>query len=256
MYIDSHTHISKYDYNNIDEVIQNALNNNVKYLIVSCCSVNTINEGLELIEKYNNIFLTIGLHPEEINNYTNNDLDYIRKLAKNTKKIVGIGEIGLDYHYEKDSKNQQIELFEKQLRIAKELNMPIVIHTRDATLDTINILSKHNLKGIIHCFNGSKETLKKYIDMGYYIGIGGVITFKNSNLGYIIKDLDINKIMLETDSPYLTPEPYRGTKNESKNIPIIAKKLSEIKKISLEEVEKNTSQNAIRLFNLEKIIYK
>lgn len=254
MYIDSHTHISSEYYENIDKIIENSVNNNVKYLIVSCCSKKSIEEGIELIKKYNNIFLTIGLHPDEANYYCDKDIQYIKKIASTYDKVVGIGEIGLDYHYEKETKNKQKELFEKQLALAEELKMPVVIHTREATLDTINILKKYNVKGVIHCFSGSVETLQEYLKLGYSIGIGGVVTFKNSNLGKTIKDVELEKILLETDSPYLSPEPFRGKTNESKNIPIIAKKISEIKNKSLKDVETQTVKNTMELFNLHEFI--
>ncbi len=252
MYIDTHTHLSSEDYDDIDSVVNNAINNDVCYLIVSCCSKKSIIEGLSLLEKYNNIFLSIGFHPSEIFDYSLDDLKWLESLIKNNKRIVAIGEIGLDYHYadNKDVIEKQKELFIKQLNIAKRTNKPVVIHTRDATKDTLDILKKYNLKGIIHCFSGSIETAKEYIKQGYLLGVGGVITFKNSKLPTVVSKIPLEKIVLETDSPYLTPEPFRGTKNESKNIPIIAEKISKIKEESISNIANTTTQNVITLFDL------
>ena len=188
MYIDSHTHLSKKDYLSIDEVIKRAKDENVDYLIVSCCSMDDILEGQELIKKYKNIFLTIGLHPSESDNYNDNDLEKIKELVTSNKRIIGIGEIGLDYYYGKENIDKQKELFKKQLILAKELNKPVVIHSRDAVLDTQNILKEIGVKGVIHCFTGSLEVANWYINNGYLIGIGGVLTFKNSKLSSVVEN--------------------------------------------------------------------
>ena len=254
MYIDSHLHLSSSDYSNINDVVNNALANDVGYLVISCCTLNDIDEGIKIINKYENVFMCIGLHPSEISSFNDENIKYIEETIKNNKKIVAVGEIGLDYYYGKDTKEKQIELFISQLEIASKLNMPVVIHTRDAVKDTIEILKKYNLKGVIHCFNGSLETAREYISLGYLLGIGGVITFKNSNLPLVISLLDINNLVLETDSPYLSPEPYRGKQNEPKNIPIIAKKISDIKGVSPDEVAFITSNNVIQLFDLKKFM--
>ncbi|MGN1270429.1 MAG: TatD family hydrolase [Clostridia bacterium] len=252
MYIDTHTHLSCEDYEDIDSVVKNAMENDVKYLIVSCCSKKTIIEGLELLDKYKNIFLSIGFHPSEISSYSLNDLEWIESLVEHNKRIVAIGEIGLDYHYadNKDIIEKQKKLFIEQLNIAKRTHKPVIIHTRDATKDTIDILKKYDLKGVIHCFSGSIETAKEYIKQGYLLGIGGVVTFKNSKLSLVVSNIPLEKIVLETDSPYLTPEPFRGTKNESKNIPLIAEKVAQIKEEPISNVANITTQNAIRLFDL------
>ena len=247
MYIDTHCHLTSEDYDDIDLVIKENIDNNVSKIIVSGCDMESIKEGLILSKKHPSVYLTLGFHPSEVNNY---DLDYL-KGELNNPKVVGLGEIGLDYHYGKEDINKQKDLFRKQLDIATELNIPVVIHSRDATKDTINILKEYNLKGVIHCFSGSLETAKEYIKMGYLLGIGGVVTFKNSKLYKVVEGVSLENIVLETDSPYLTPEPDRGKKNSSKYIPIIAKKVSEIKKISEEKVMKTTTDNATKLFDLK-----
>ena len=175
----------------------------------------------------------------------------MKELIQKNKKIVGIGEIGLDYHYGKDNINLQKDLFEKQLSMAEELNLPVVIHSRDAVKDTIDILKKYKVKGIIHCFSGSLEVANIYISMGFKLGIGGVLTFKNSKLSNVIEKISLENIVLETDSPYLTPEPFRGKTNSSKYIPIIAQKIADIKDISLQSVSTTTLENTYNLFDLD-----
>lgn len=254
MYIDSHTHLSSEYYNDINEIINRANKNKVKYLIVSCCSISEIKEGLKYIDKYQNIFLTIGLHPQESENYADGDIKWIEKLIKNNNRIIGIGEIGLDYYYGKETSSEQKKLFITQLELAEKLSYPVVIHTRDATEDTLNILKNYKLNGIIHCFNGSIETANQYIKLGYKLGIGGVLTFKNSKLSTVIEKVSLSSIVLETDSPYLTPEPFRGKKNEPKNIPIIAEKIANLKGLRIEEVENQTTNNVVTIFDLKNIL--
>ncbi len=249
MFIDTHLHFSNDD--NIDLILKKCLTNNVSHLIISGCDKEGIISACEIIKNYPNIFATIGFHPSEANNIQDEDLKWLEQLIIDNKKIVGLGEIGLDYYYGKENKHQQIELFEKQLILAQKLNMPVVIHTRDAFQDTYDLLKKYHLTGIIHCFNGSIEVANLYIKLGYSLGIGGVITFKNSNLKDVISQIDLHNLVLETDSPYLSPEPYRGQVNSPSNIPIIANKVAETKKITIEEVEKITSDNAREIFDLD-----
>ena len=251
MYIDTHCHLSRDDYDDIDLVIKENRNNQIDKIIVSCCDKESIIEGLAISLNYEEVFLTLGYHPSEANDINENDLLELENHLNNESKVVGIGEIGLDYHYGKEDIERQKWLFRKQLEIAQKLSLPVVIHSRDATLDTINILMEYpDVKGDIHCFSGSIETAEKYISMGYKLGIGGVVTFKNSNLYKVVETVGIDNIILETDSPYLTPEPFRGKKNSSKYIPYIAKKIADILSITAEEVGFRTSKNAINLFDL------
>lgn len=250
MYIDTHCHISKNYYDDITEVITDSKNNGLDKIIISCCAVDDIEESLNIINNYDNVYATFGYHPDQIDKVCDDDLKKLETLIKTNQKIVGIGEIGLDYHYGTD-KEKQKNLFKEQLKIAQRLNLPVVIHSRDATKDTIDILKMFNVSGVIHCFSGSLETANIYISMGYKLGIGGVLTFKNSKLYKVIENINLENIVLETDSPYLTPEPYRGKTNSSKYIPIIAKKLAEIKKVSIEEVAKITTNNAYLTFDLK-----
>ena len=250
MFIDTHCHISKEDYDNIDEIIKNAKNNNVQKLIICGCDKKGIKEAIEISKKYEDIYLEIGYHPSEANITTDEDLEELKELVKNNNKVVAIGEIGLDYHWEKDNKEKQKELFRKQIDIAKELDLPVVIHSRDAYQDTYDILKETKHRGDIHCFSGSLESAKEYIKIGFYIGIGGVLTFKNTNLKETVKELPIDKILLETDSPYLAPTPHRGEKNEPKYIPLIAEELAKQRGLDIKEIEKITTANAKRLFNI------
>lgn len=251
MYIDTHCHLSREDYDDIDKVIEENKNANVDKIVVSGCSRESIEEVMDLKDKYDMVYVTIGYHPEYADTVTESDLDYLKSLL-GEKKVVGIGEIGLDYHYTKDNKDKQIWLFEEQLKIAEEFNLPVVIHSRDATMDTINTLKKYKVKGIIHCFSGSLETANIYISMGFLLGIGGVVTFKNSKLKDVVKELSLESIVLETDSPYLTPVPFRGKINSSKYLEFIANFIADIKNISVDELAEITSRNASSLFDFNR----
>ena len=251
MYIDTHCHLSGEDYDDIDKVIKDNREAGIDKIIISGCTRDTIIESLELISKYPDVYATIGYHPSEVSITTEDDLKLLEEQIKN-KKVVGIGEIGLDYHYGKEDIEEQKSLFRKQMDMAKRNNLPVVIHSRDATADTIEILSEYpEVKCDIHCFSGSLETARIYISMGYMLGIGGVVTFKNSNLYKVIEEIGLSNIIIETDAPYLTPEPYRGQQNSSKYVPYVSKKLAEILKISEEEVAEITSKNAYSLFDLK-----
>ena len=251
MYIDTHCHLSREDYDDIDKVIEGNKNANVDKIVVSGCSRESIEEVMDLKDRYDMVYVTIGYHPEYADTVTESDLDYLKSLL-GEKKIIGIGEIGLDYHYTKENKDKQIWLFEEQLKIANAFNLPVVIHSRDATMDTINTLKKYKVKGIIHCFSGSLETANIYISMGFLLGIGGVVTFKNSKLKDVVKEVPLESIVLETDSPYLTPVPFRGKINSSKYLEFIANFIADIKNISVDELAEITSRNASSLFDFNR----
>ena len=252
MLIDTHCHLSREDYDDIDLVINENRENGVGKIIVSACTKDSILECLEYIKKYDDVYLTIGFHPSETETYTNEEINFLRDTVKNNKKIVGIGEIGLDYHYGKDDQLKQIEMFIDQMHLAQELGLPVVIHSRDATEDTIKILKEFpKVTGVIHCFSGSVETAKIYVKMGYKIGIGGVVTFSNSKLFEVVEAIGIKNIVLETDSPYLTPVPFRGKKNSSKYLKYVAEKICNILEISVENVSLETTENACSVFDLD-----
>ena len=247
MLIDTHCHLNKADYENVDDIIKNM--NGI--MIASGCSDESNKEVLELIEKYPNVYGTIGIHPEEVNKVTEESFKIIEANINNPK-IVAIGEIGLDYYWVKDNKESQKELFEKQLLLATKYNKPIIVHSRDSIQDTYDILKKYKLKGSIHCFNSSIEMAKEFIKLGYKLGIGGVVSFKNAQkLQEIVKKIDLKYMLLETDSPYLTPEPYRGRRNEPSNVLYVAKKIAELKNVKLDEILKITNDTAIEIFDLK-----
>jgi TatD DNase family protein len=249
MYIDTHCHLLKEDFENIDEVV-NKLENN--YAIVSGAEIGNNEEVLELVKKYPNIYGTIGLHPSEASKYTDKDILFIEKNLTN-EKIVGIGEIGLDYHYGKEDANKQKELFIKQLDLARKYKLHVTIHSRDALLDTYQIIKEYkDLKITYHCYSYSLEHAKELLKLNVKFGIGGVLTFKNSKvLKEVVKEIPLSNLMLETDSPYLAPEPIRGTKNIPSNVKIVAEKIAEIKNVPYEMVLKTTFNNAIYQFDLK-----
>lgn len=249
MFTDTHCHLFKEYYENINVILEEAKNNNVNRYIVAGCNKESNIEMMDIINKFDNVYVNIGIHPEDVDTYSNNDLEYIKENLKNTK-VIGIGEIGLDYYYTKENKEKQIELFEKQLKIAEENNMPVVVHSREATKDTIYILKKYKVKGVIHSFSGSLETAKIYIKMGFLLGVNGVITFKNCNIKDVIKEVGLDNIILETDSPYLTPHPYRGKQNSPKYILEIAKYVSDLYGISVDDLAKITNYNIKRIFDI------
>ena len=222
----------------------------ISKMIISACTFETLDEALSISKKNDCVYVTLGFHPSEALVIDDAKLKLLAEKLQDDK-VVGVGEIGLDYHYGKDMRDLQIELFERQLSLAQELNLPVVIHSRDATLDTINTLKKYKVKGIIHCFSGSLEIAKEYVSLGYKLGIGGVVTFSNSKLSDVVAEIGLENIVLETDSPYLTPVPFRGKKNSSKYIYLVAKKISEIYSVSLDEVAKITTDNSLSLFDLK-----
>lgn len=240
--IDTHCHLDNLE--NIDEIV-----NTFDGIIITSGYDDKSNlKVLELVSKYKNVYGTLGIHPEEASDEYN--LNIIESNLLNPK-IVAIGEIGLDYHYIKDNKIKQQQLFMKQLDLATKYSLPVIVHSRDSISDTYNILSKYKLKGSIHCFSSSIEMAQSFIKLGYKIGVGGVITFKNAKkLVNVINKIDIKDILIETDSPYLSPEPYRGKTNKPHNVYYVSKKISEIKNIEIKDVINITNQNAKNLFNI------
>lgn len=248
MMIDTHCHLDYEDYDDLEEVI-NKMGNNI--IIVSGASGQGNKQVIELCNRHKNIYGTIGIHPEEIDENIEKNLNFIEENINNPK-IVGIGEIGLDYYWGRDKKELQKKYFKIQLELAKKYNKCAVIHSRDAIEETYEILKESGHKTVnIHCFSGSLEMARKFIKLGYSLGIGGVVTFKNAaKLKEVVKNIDLSHFLLETDSPYLTPEPYRGKKNEPYNIYYVAKEIAKIKNISQDEVFEVTTRNAIRQFDL------
>jgi TatD DNase family protein len=255
MIIDSHCHL---DYepliNNIDQVLLNAKRNNVSHLLTIGTSVESSIKVLEIIEKYENIYGAIGIHP---NSTTGNstDLEKILTLKKKSKKIIAFGETGLDYFYKRSEKKDQIISFEKHIEFSINEDVPVIIHTRDADADTISIIKKYynKTKFLIHCFTGNLEFARNLLSLGCFISFSGIITFKKSTeLREVVKFVPLEKMLIETDSPYLSPDPYRGRSNEPANVKIIAENISKIKEVSYEEIAKLTTENFKKLFFDEK----
>ena len=248
MYTDTHCHIFKENYEDVDFILKNLEKNNIKRIIINGYDNNTNKEVINLINKYNNVYGSLGIHPSEIDDYNKESLDFIIDNINNPK-IVAVGEIGLDYYRNKETKVKQIKLFEEMLKIAERYNKPIIVHNRQATDDMLKILKKYNLKGIMHSFSGSIETANEYIKLGYKLGINGIITFKNTNLRNVIEQISIKDILLETDSPYLSPEPLRGKPNEPKNLAYIAKQISKTKNIKEEKLSEKLEKNLNDIFD-------
>lgn len=247
MFIDTHCHIS---FDKRKEYVCNAKKENVQILINASEDLESSKVAVQMANEIPEVFACIGVHPEYASLFDKKTISEFEKLISNDK-VVAIGEIGLDYYYGKESRDEQISVFKLFLDLASRYNLPVVIHSRDAYLDTINILKEYDLKGVIHCFSSSYEVGMEYIKLGYFLGIGGVLTFKNSKLSETVKKLPLSNILLETDSPFLAPHPFRGKENESKYIPIIAQDLAFHTGKTVEEIMDITTQNARKLFNLK-----
>lgn len=253
--IDTHSHIYLDDFKiDFDETIQRAKANKVVKILLPNIDVASVAQINELVAKDKNYFIPMmGIHPTSVDADFKKNLEIILT-QENLKNICAIGEIGLDYYWSTDFKSEQIEAFEYQINFAKERNLPIAIHCRDAFDDILDILEKNfddKLKGVLHCFTGNLAQAERLIAMGFYLGIGGVLTYKNSGLDKVIENIDLQHLILETDSPYLTPVPFRGKRNESSYTIYIVQKLAEVKNVSQEVVCAETTQNAIKLFNLK-----
>ena len=244
--IDSHAHILNEYYDNIDDLIKELKDKNIVSVVDAASNYNESLEIIELSKKYRDFIIpAIGIHPECIND---EKVDNIEKLIKGNN-IKAIGEIGLDYYWNKDNKEEQKKMFIDQIELAKKYNLPVIVHTRDSIQDCFDILKEHRVKGVLHCFTGSYEMAKEFIKYGYKLGIGGVLTFKNSKLYEVVEKIDLKDILIETDSPYLSPEPFRGKQNNPSNVYYVAKRIAEIKNISIEEVIDITAKNARELFD-------
>ena len=256
---DSHSHYNdeKFDIDR-EEIIKETLSNGVSNFIVAGYNIEGSKKALEIVSKYEELYAIAGISPNDVENIeTENDMsrcvNEIKKIASN-KKVVAIGEIGLDYYWNKDNKEIQKEMFIKQIELANKLNLPIVIHTREAVADTLEILKIHNVnkKGIFHCCPLNRELVKEALKLDFYISLSGVITFKNvKNADEIINLVPEDKLLIETDSPYLAPEPVRGTRNNSMNVKYVAEKIAKVKNKTIEEIADLTNQNAKRIFRIK-----
>ena len=247
--IDSHAHLFNEYYDDIQAVLDRASEAGITKVVNAADTIESCKEVIKHAEEYDNYYFCLGIHPENVNE-DRNELVRLIEENKDNPKFVAIGEIGLDYYWTKDNKEEQIDLLRFQLDLAKKYNKPVVIHSREATKDTIDILGEYDVPVYIHCFSGSKETADIYIKRGYYIGVGGVVTFKNANIKDVIKDIPLDNLLLETDAPYLAPEPFRGKTNEPAYVKNICEFIASLKNVDCEEVEQKTTKNATKLFSI------
>lgn len=252
MYFDTHTHLDDEKFEQDRElVIQMIQDEGVSLAVNVGSDLASSKQSLALAEQYDFIYAAVGIHPSEVGNMQDADLDTLAKMASH-EKAVAIGEIGLDYHYDEPARDVQKIWFEKQLRLAQELSMPYIIHDRDAHQDTMDILKKVGyFNGVMHCFSGSCEMAKAALDMGLYISIAGQVTFKNApKVQEVAKMVPIDRLFIETDSPYLTPEPYRGERNHSANVRFTCEKIAELKGVSKEMLASATLENGKKFYGI------
>lgn len=252
MIVDTHMHIFEAKYDDIrEDVINEALCFDVKIMIAVGYDYQSSLRAIALANKYDFIYCAVGLHPSEVHKEKDNSLSWITELAKN-KKVIAIGEIGLDYYWDKTYIDLQKEMFLKQINIAKKLDLPIIIHNRESTNDCYQILKNNQgVKGVLHCYSSSLEMAKEFIKLGFYLGIGGVLTFKNSKeIKRVVENVDLENLLSETDSPYLTPMPYRGQLNHPGYTKFVVEEISRIKNIDLEIVKDVLFKNVKKLFKI------
>ena len=257
MIFDSHAHYDDEAFDgDREELLESFKKSGIEKVVNVGASINTSIASIELTEKYDYIYASIGVHPSETEELTEEKIDELKEYSK-LDKVVAIGEIGLDYYYPTPDRDLQKKWFYKQLDLAVETELPIIIHSRDAAKETMDILKEYQGKishGVIHCYSYGVEMAKEFVNMGYYIGIGGVLTFNNAKkLKEVAKEIPIDKIVIETDCPYLSPVPNRGKRNSSLNLEYVVKELALIKGISEEEVKEITYNNAKKLYGLEQI---
>ncbi|MBE6183207.1 TatD family hydrolase [Heyndrickxia ginsengihumi] len=254
MLFDTHVHLNDEAFKeDLEEVIKRAQSVGVKNMVVVGFDRPTIKRAMELIDQYEFLYASIGWHPVDAVDMEDEDLVWIEQLTEHPK-VVAIGEIGLDYHWDKSPKDIQQTVFRKQIQLAKKLSLPIIIHNREATEDCIQILKEEGAEkvgGIMHCFSGSPETAKECLDMNFYISLGGPVTFKNAKKPKeVAAEVPLERLLIETDCPYLAPHPHRGKRNEPSYVKLVAEQIAEIKGISYDEVAKQTLLNAKHLFHI------
>lgn len=251
--IDTHTHINCLEKITPDESVRNAIDSGVEILLVPSAAPADIDVIPELIKKYDNVYGMLGIHPEDAKNWDDGILDKIRKYSED-EKIIAIGEIGLDYYWDKKHIDIQKDIFIKQVQLANELHLPISVHDRDAHKDTFDILKEYNKTSnvVLHCFSGSVEFSRECLKEGWYIALGGVVTFNSANkMKEVAKTVPLDRLLLETDAPYLTPVPFRGKENQPAYVKYVAEEIAKLRGISFEEVASATTDNAKRVFNLK-----
>lgn len=248
--IDTHAHIDMLA--DLESAVKNAFDNNVKKIIVPCAYPNDIDKIYNIAETHDNVYGLLGVHPSEAKDWDDSLIDKIKELSK-SNKIIGIGEIGLDYYWDKSFNDLQKEVFIKQIQLANELNLPICVHDRDAHKDSFDILKEYNHGSeiVMHCFSGSVEFGRECVKQGWYLALGGVVTFKNAiKMKEVAKDIPLDKLLVETDSPYLTPVPFRGKENQPAYVKYVAEEIANLRGISFDEVAEITTKNAERIFKI------
>ncbi|RST71124.1 TatD family deoxyribonuclease [Siminovitchia acidinfaciens] len=254
MLFDTHVHLNDEQFNeDLQEVIERAKEAGVSYMVVVGFNRPTIEKAIILVEEYDFLYASIGWHPVDAIDMTDEDLAWIEEMAVHPK-VVALGEMGLDYHWDKSPQDVQKEVFRRQIGLAKKLKLPIIIHNRDATEDVVQILREEKAEevgGIMHCFSGSAETAKECVEMNFHISLGGPVTFKNAKKPKkVAMEVPLDRLLIETDCPYLAPHPYRGKRNEPAYVKLVAEQIAELKEISYEEVAKKTTENAMKLFGI------
>jgi TatD DNase family protein len=254
IFADSHIHFYFDDFQeDLQECLDRAIEKGVQYLIIPNVDSDTIQPVSEICDRFpKNCFPSIGLHPTHVNQNYKTDLEILLKAA-NERRYYAVGEAGIDLYHDQTFFNEQIEVFETQIQLAKEKNLPLIIHSRDAFEETMKVLKRFNdgtLRGVFHCFSGSVEQAKRVVDLGFHMGIGGVVTFKNSKLWQVVEAFDLEHFLLETDAPFIAPDPHRGQRNEPAYIPLIAQRIATIKNIPLEIVAEKTTTQTLKLFEI------
>ncbi|WP_064091137.1 TatD family hydrolase [Rossellomorea aquimaris] len=254
MLFDTHVHLNAEQFNeDLEEVMSRAKEAGVENMVVVGFDRPTITRAMELVEQYEFLYASVGWHPVDAIDMTDEDLIWIEELASHPK-VVALGEMGLDYHWDKSPKEVQKEVFKKQIHLAKKVKLPIIIHNREATQDIVDILREEGAEevgGIMHCFSGSSEIAQECVEMNFYISLGGPVTFKNAvKPKEVAKDIPIEKLLIETDCPYLAPHPNRGKRNEPAYVKLVAEQIADLKEMTIEEVGKITTDNAKKLFNI------
>ncbi|MDR0879592.1 MAG: TatD family hydrolase [Clostridioides sp.] len=256
MLFDSHAHLNDESFDeDRDELIESLPKNGVDLVVNPASDLETSRTGIQLADKYDFIYAAVGIHPQDVAETEEADIQEIKKMAQENKKVVAIGEIGLDYYYDDVPKDIQRKWLKRQILLANELSLPIIIHDRDAHKDTFDIIKENKSEEIgcvMHCFSGSVELAKEYLKLGCYISIPGTVTFKNSRkVRAVAREIPLDKLLIETDSPYLTPEPYRGKRNNPAHVRYVAERVAEERGISFEEVCDASKANAKKLFRIE-----
>lgn len=254
MLIDSHVHLddSQFDLDR-EDVIESFDENNLELVINVGADMESSRRAVELSEKYDKIYAAVGVHPHDAKDVDESTIDELRSLAS-ARKVVAIGEIGLDYHYDNSPRDIQKKWFRRQIKLAKELNLPIIVHERESTKDALDIITEEydgKLTGVIHCFSSSVEIAKEYIKLGFFISLGGPVTFKNAKMPKLVaEEVPLESLLIETDSPYLTPTPFRGKRNDPTKVRYVAETIANLRGISYEKLVKSTNENTKKLFNI------